>query len=158
MQYGYNLIQGEYDMAESFNARMAKLAKDLEKEIGRLESELKEKKALLKSLKGIAKYKVTRRGRKPTAAKRARKAVVRRGRPPKKRGRQAMSNKDKVFKVVGGMGGEARFSDLAKKIKDKYPGFGGKNPGHAVHQILNKDPRYEKMKKGLYRVRPGNKK
>ena len=133
---------------------MVKLAKDLEKEIGRLERELKEKQALLKSLKGMAKYKITRRGRKPKAAVRARRVrvVVRRGRPPKKRGRAAMSNKDKVFKVMAKMGGEARFSDLTKAIKDKYPGFGGKNPGHAVHQIVNKDPRFQKAKKGLYKI------
>ncbi len=142
-------------MAESFDAKMAKLAKDLEKEIGRLEAELQDKKHLLKSLKGISKVKVTRRGRKPNAAKRARKAVTRRGRPPKKRGRAAMSNADKVFKIMNTVGGEARFSDVARKVKEKYPGFGGKNPSHAVHQILNKDVRFEKMKKGFYRIQPG---
>ena len=157
MQLDLNLIQGEYDMAETFKVKIAKLAKDLEKEIGRLEEELKGKQNLLKSLKGMSKRKYTRRGRKPTAAKRARKVVTRRGRPPKKRGRTAMSNKDKVFKVMGKMGGKARFSDLAKEVKGKYPTFGGKNPGHAVHQILNKDARYEKMKKGLYKVRPSAK-
>jgi len=144
-------------MAGNFKTMMVKLAKDLEKEIGRLERELKDKQALLKNLKGIAKHKITRRGRRRKVAVRARKVVVRRGRPPKKRGRAAMSNKDKVFRVISKMGGEGRFSDLTKAVKEKYPGFGGKNTGHAVHQILNKDPRYEKAKKGLYKIRPGAK-
>ena len=65
-----------------------------------------------------------------------------------------MSNREKVFRVMEKMGGKARFSDLARTVKDKYPTFGGKNAGHAVHQIVNKDSRYEKMQKGLYRLRP----
>jgi hypothetical protein len=144
-------------MAGNFKTMIIKLAKDLEKEIGRLEKELKEKQTLLKNLKGVGKRRIIRRRRKPRAAVRARKVVVRRGRPPRKRGRAAMSNKDKVFRVMNKMGGEARFSDLTKAVKEKYPGFGGKNTGHAVHQILNKDPRFEKAKKGLYKIRPGAK-
>ena len=71
-------------MAETFAGKISKLSKDLEKEIVRLGKELKEKQALLKALKGMSKFKVSRRGRKPTAGKRAKKMVVRRGRPPKK--------------------------------------------------------------------------
>jgi len=140
-------------MAETFAGKITKLSKDLEKEITRLEKELKEKQALLKALKGMSKFKVSRRGRKPTAGKRAKKIVVRRGRPPKKkRGRAAMSNKDKVFKVAGTMGKDIRFSHLVKAMKVKYPTFGGKNASHAVHQILNKDARYKKVSKGLYKI------
>ena len=140
-------------MAETFAGKITKLSKDLEKEIVRLEKELKEKQALLKALKGMSKFKVTRRGRKPTAGKRAKDVVVRRGRPPKKkRGRAAMSNKDKVFKVAGTMGKDLRFSHLVKAMKVKYPTFGGKNASHAVHQILNHDERFKKTSKGMYKI------
>ncbi len=143
-------------MAETIAGKITKLSKDLEREIGRLESELKVKQDLLKALKGMKKYKVTRRGRKPTAAKRAKRVVSRRGRPPKKkRGRTAMSNKDKVFKVAATKGKEVRFSHLVKAVKERYPAFGGKNASHAVHQILNKDTRYKKASKGLYKILPG---
>ena len=143
-------------MADTIAGKITKLSKDLEKEISRLETELKEKQSLLKALKNMSKFRVTRRGRKPTAAKRAKRVMARRGRPPKKkRGRAAMSNKDKVFKVARTMGKDVRFSELVKAVKEKSPAFGGKNAPHAVHQILNKDARYAKAKKGIYRIRPG---
>ncbi len=146
-------------MADSFSSQINRLSKDLSKEIRRLEKELSEKKALLKSLGGIAgKPAGKRRGRKPGTKmkKRAAKVVGRRGRPPKKkRGRQALSNRDKVLKVMGGLGKEVRFSHVVKAVKDKYPGFGGKNAPHAVHQILNKDPNFQKLSKGMYRIVSG---
>ena len=72
-------------MAETITGKIAKLSKELEKEIARLEVELKEKYNLLKALKAMSRHRITRRGRKPTAAIRAKSVVTRRGRPPKKK-------------------------------------------------------------------------
>ena len=101
-------------MAESFNAKIGKLAKDLAKEISRLQAELTEKQSFLKSLKGMGGIKITRRGRKPGTVKRVKRVVGRRGRPPRKRGRVAMSNRQKVFKIFDNMGGKGRFRDIVR--------------------------------------------
>ena len=60
--------------------------------------------------------------------------------------------------VTAGKRGEQNIQDMktldihVKAMKAKYPTFGGKNASHAVHQILNKDARFKKTSKGMYKI------
>ncbi|MEO7992790.1 MAG: hypothetical protein ABI743_00190 [bacterium] len=131
-----------------------KLYASLENEIAELEQTLEQRRAALDKLaeiKVLAGGAPARRrgGRRPGAGRKAKAAPAK---AAKRSPRGA--NRDRVVQVLHEMG-TARAVEIANEVKDRYPDFGGTSYKTQVFAILQKEPRIEKIGRGLYKVGRG---
>ncbi|HYE76893.1 MAG TPA: hypothetical protein VEI97_02810 [bacterium] len=126
-----------------------KLQESLEAEILELEETLEARRAALEKLHEIKALaggdSLRRRGGRGRGRGRGREEAPR-GRSP--RG----ENRERVYQVLKQMGTAERAVNIANAVREQYPDFGGSSFKTQVFQILQKDPRIEKVGKGLYRV------
>jgi len=137
-------------MSSKLHKKVSDLAKELERDIATLESELAEKKALHAKLSDISGKAPRRRAGKRGPGRPKKAAGMVKRATGGQTGRRKSKNRDIILAAASKLKGKFSLAELKSKIHEKHPKFGGKFASGTILATLRTTPEIKKLARGTY--------